>query len=148
MIVGCCQLLTPHKMLLPLQGAGCGGNRNPQGGASLAVGLCALRGCPFRAPVLRPERTRQRHDKCFSPQTALSTTKLAIWPPNAVGVLKFRIAHICSKCGKKHRNDGFFVSFEACEGRILTHYVTFPRVGIWGAEHYMMSYFIVFLPFR
>ena len=40
------------------------------------------------------------------------------------------------------------MSFEAYERRILIHSVPFPRVGIWGAEGLVMSYFIVCLPFR
>ena len=40
------------------------------------------------------------------------------------------------------------MSFEACERRILTHSVPFPRVGMVGAWGFVMSYFIVFLLFR
>ena len=40
------------------------------------------------------------------------------------------------------------MSFEVCERRILIHSVPFPRVGMWGADGLVISYFIVFLLFR
>ena len=63
-------------------------------------------------------------------------------------MMNFRTAHMSSKDGEKHRNEGFECVFCTLESYILTHSVPFPRVGIGGADGLLISYFIVSLPFR
>ena len=95
-------------MRLPFQGAGCGGIRHSQGGASLAVGLWALRGCPFRAPH-PPPRTQPTNatTNAFRPNPPLSATKLAIWPPYRGRGVEIPHRPYMSQYGEKHRNQGF-----------------------------------------
>ena len=52
------------------------------------------------------------------------------------------------RIGKNIGTRGSYMSFEACESRILMHSVPLPRLGIAGAVCFEMSYFIDFQLFR
>ena len=50
--------------------------------------------------------------------------------------------------GKASERGGSLTSFDTCESRILIHSVPLPRVGIFGALGFVMSYIIDNLLFR
>ncbi len=84
--------------------------------------------------------------------TPLSDIRLAILPH---GSFKMRSGYwnsaplICAlRIGKKHRNRGFRMYFEACERRILMHFVPLPRYCIVGAVGFEMSYLVDYLLFK
>ena len=58
-------------------------------------------------------------------------------------MLKFCATHVCAKYRKNIGTKGSYMSFEACESRILMHSVPLPRFGILGAVGVVILYFIV-----
>ena len=55
---------------------------------------------------------------------------------------------MCARIRKNIKTKGSYMSFDACESRILMHSVPLLSVGILGAVDLEMSYLIDFLLFR
>ena len=93
--------------------------------------------------------TRSENWPLLPPESA---TRLAIWPQSSFqlrsGYKNSEPLTCAPRGGKSIGTRGSRMSFDTCERRILIQSVPFPRVGIWGAEGLVMSYFIVLLLFR
>jgi len=55
---------------------------------------------------------------------------------------------VCARIRKNNKTKGSYMSFDACESRILMHSVPLLSVGILGADDLEMLYLIDFLLFR
>ena len=72
----------------------------------------------------------------------------ACFLPTAVWILKFCAADVRAKRGKKHRNEGFVHVFWGLREQDFVHFVPLPSFGIAGAVALLISYIIVYQPFR
>ena len=84
--------------------------------------------------------------------TPLSATCLAIMPHKSFqlrsGYWNSAPIMCAPSIGKNIGTKGSYMSFEACESRILIHSVPFPSLGISGALCLLISYLIVLQLFR